>query len=119
MALKDTVIIDYFCKGIFKIRLEEMKEDLLARGYSKKIIFDGARIPFVITYPPGLPSISTILRQCWKVMTKDENLKKVFPKPPMVAYSQPKNSSLRQLLDKYKLPEREKRVVKGLILARL
>ena len=112
-----------------------MKEDLLARGYNKKIL-DGAitkaldmnrdealekrekksndRIPFVITYHPALPSISTILRQGWKVMTKDEHLKKVFPQPPMVAYRQPKNSSLRQLLVKSKLPEREKRVVKGM-----
>ena len=122
-------------KHILKIRLDEMKEDLLARGYNKKIL-DGAitkaldmdrdealekrekkssdRIPFVITYHPALPSISTILRQGWKVMTKDEHLKKVFPQPPMVAYRQPKNSSLRQLLVKSKLPEREKRVVKGM-----
>jgi len=47
-------------------------------------------------------------------MSKDEHLKKVFPQPPMVAYRQPKNSSLRQLLVKSKLPEREKRLVKGM-----
>ena len=74
------------------------------------------RIPFVITYHPALPSISTILRQGWKVMTKDEPLKKVYPQPPMVAYKyrQPKNSSLRQLFVKSKLSEREKRIVKGI-----
>jgi len=124
-----------YYKETLKIRLNEMKDMLLDRGYNKKIL-DGAitkalemdrdealekrekkstdRIPFVITYHPALPSISSILRQGWKVMSKDEHLKKVFPQPPMVAYRQPKNSSLRQLLVKSKLPEREQRLIKGM-----
>jgi hypothetical protein len=118
------------------LRLEELKQMLLSRSYDIKII-DGAiskamdidrklslekkvqepttnRIPFVITYHPGLPSLSTILKQGWKIMIKDEYLKKVFPLPPMVAYRQPKHSSIRQILVKSKLPEREQRTVKGM-----
>ena len=122
-------------RATLKIRLEELKQLLLSRRYDIKII-DGAiskalgiarkialqkkekqsteRIPFVITFHPALPSISTILRQGWKIMIKDEHLKKVFTHPPMVAYRQPKNSSIRQMLVKSKLPEREKRVVNGM-----
>ena len=47
-------------------------------------------------------------------MIKDEHMKKVFPQPPMVAYRQPKNSSLRQLLVKSKIPVREKRQNQGI-----
>lgn len=36
-------------------------------------------------------------------------MKEVFPKPPMVAYKQPRNSSLRSLLVKTKLPEQRSR----------
>ena len=36
------------------------------------------------------------------------------PEPPMVAYRQPKNSSIRQMLVKSKLPERDQRVVNGM-----
>ena len=122
-------------KTTLKTRMEELKQLLLTRQYNEKII-NGAmlkalnidrnealkkkiktpttRIPFVITYHPALPSINTILRQGWKTMTKDEHLKKVFPEPPMVAYRQPKNSSIRQMLVKSKLPEREQRVVNGM-----
>ena len=80
----------------------------------KKVQEPTNRIPFVITYHPGLPSLSTILKQGWKIMIKDEYLKKVFPLPPMVAYRQPKHSSIRQILVKSKLPEREQRTVKGM-----
>ena len=116
-------------------RLEELKQLLLSRNYDLKII-NGAitkslnidrntalqkktkvstkRIPFVITYHPALPAISTILKQGWRTMVKDERLKKIFPEPPLVAYRQPKHSSIREILVKSKLPEREKRCVKGM-----
>lgn len=116
-------------------RLEELKQLLLSRNYDLKIV-NGAitkslnidrntalekktkvstkRIPFVITYHPALPAISTILKQGWKTMIKDERLKKIFPDPPLVAYRQPKHSSIREILVKSKLPEREKRCVKGM-----
>ena len=63
---------------------------------------------------PALPSVSNILNRAWRVMIKDEHMKKVFPQPPMVAYRQPKNSSLRQLLVKSKIPVREKRQNPGM-----
>ena len=100
-------------------RFSELKDLLLSRSYKIKII-DGAinkakqidrqealkkkekkkssRIPFVITYHPALPSVSNILNRAWRIMIKNEHMKKVFKEPPMVAYRQPKNSSLCQLL---------------------
>jgi hypothetical protein len=116
-------------------RLDELKQLLLSRNYNlqiingaiakalnidrnaaleKKVKVSTKRIPFVITFHPALPSISTILKQGWKIMVKDERLKKIFPEPPLVAYRQPKHSSLREILVKSKLPEREKRSVKGM-----
>ena len=116
-------------------RLFELKQLLQSRSYNNKII-DGAinkakqidrqealkkkvkktssRIPFVITYHPALPSVTNILNKAWRVMIKDEHMKKVFSEPPMVAYRQPKNSSLRQLLVKSKIPVREKRQIPGM-----
>ena len=116
-------------------RFSELKDLLLSRSYNIKII-DGAinkakqidrqealkkkekkkssRIPFVITYHPALPSVSNILNRAWRIMIKNEHMKKVFKEPPMVAYRQPKNSSLRQLLVKAKLPVREKRKNPGM-----
>ena len=58
---------------------------------------------YVTTYHPALPSYSKILNRAWKVMVKDPYLKDVFKKPPMVAYRQPRNSSLQSLLVKTKL----------------
>ena len=45
--------------------------------------------------------------------TSDQHLKEVFHKPPMVAFRQPKNSSLRSRLVKTKLPTRNQRTLPG------
>ena len=95
--------------AISKAKLIERKEALKKKD--KKI---SSRIPFVITYHPALPSISNILNKAWRVMIKDEHMKKVFPEPPMVAYRQPKNSSIRQMLIKSKLPTRERKSADGM-----
>ena len=39
-------------------------------------------------------------------MVKDNQMLRVFPSPPMVAYRQARNSSLKSLLVKSKLPEK-------------
>ncbi|MCP4119430.1 MAG: GIY-YIG nuclease family protein [Desulfobacteraceae bacterium] len=44
----------------------------------------------------------------------DNQLNKVFNKPPMIAYKQPPQSNLRQILVKSTLPDREQRVLPGL-----
>ena len=71
---------------------------------------------FVLTYNPALPSVSSILKKHWRVMTQDPYLKEVFPEPPMVAFRRAKN--LKDILIKARVPPskpaREKRVVKGM-----
>ena len=54
----------------------------------KKVIKPASdRQVFAITYHPGLPSVAKIVRTHWNVMTEESNiLKRVFPKPPIVAY---------------------------------
>ena len=85
-----------------------MKNMLLARKYVPKILDNAIdkvrqipraealkkvvgkknkdRIPLIVTYHPALPKISAILRNAWTVMVKDNHMKTVFPKPPMVAF---------------------------------
>ena len=122
-------------KDTLQLRLQELKDLLLSRKYPVKVIDDAIsrvlsmerkdalikkekninpRIPFVVTFHRALPSFSKILKNAWNVMIKDEYLKTVFPKPPMVAYRQPKKSSIRSLLVKAKLPEKEKRMIPGM-----
>ena len=59
--------------------------------------------------------MTRILKDAWKCMIdKDQHLKDVFHKPPMVAFRQPKNSSLRSKLIKTKLPTRNQWTLPGL-----
>ena len=110
-------------------RLEELKRLLLSRDYPLTVIQNAIkraleldrkeclkkvtkreteRVVFSTDYHPALPSFKNILTEAWKVMTKDNYMKGVFPKPPMIAYRQAKNSSLRNLLVKAKLPDQSK-----------
>jgi peptide-methionine (R)-S-oxide reductase len=118
-------------------RFDELRNLLLSRDYPPSIIEQAIsraltiprsealkkvtkkkmeRVVYTTTYHPALPSYSSILKSAWKVMIQDSHLKEVFPKPPMVAYRQPKQSSLKELLVKTKLPDsgREQRILKGM-----
>ena len=77
---------------------------------------ENKRPVFVISYNPALPSVSHILQKHWRVMVTDPYLKKVFPKPPMVAFRRAQN--LKQKLVRAKVPppppKRGKRNVVGM-----
>ena len=89
-------------------RLNELKQMLLSRNYSKNIInaaiARAVAIPrsealkrvvreksqdrpvFVITYDPRLPSIVKIVHKHYRTMIKkDPRMKRVFPAPPLIA----------------------------------
>ena len=99
----------------FAKRLEELKNDLISRQYSPKIIYEAfekvkkikredalkkvsklktntSNNILVTTYHPALPSVTNTVKKHHKVMT-DENsrLKRCFPKPSLVAYKRSKN----------------------------
>ena len=56
-----------------------------------------------LQFDPRLPHVSNILYRFWKVMCQNPHLKKVFPQPPMVTWTRPKN--LREILIRAKLPK--------------
>ena len=118
-------------------RFVELKDFLISRGYRPKIIdaaiLKASQIPrneaikkkttekkedrtvFVLTYHPALPSLTKILSKHWRTMTKDPHLKKVFPKPPMVAYRRQPNLKDKLVQAKVpKVPSRPSRVLKGM-----
>ena len=109
--------------------MKELEGLLLSRNYSPQVIHSATtraltlsrteclkkvtkkrlkRPVFATTFHPALPSMSNILTKAWKVMVKDTEMKEVFPLPPLTAYRQPKNSSLKSLLVKTKLPEQRR-----------
>ena len=117
-------------------RMDELKGFFLLRNYDPKLINScmtralqlnrsdtlekvnkeqNSRAIFTTTYHPALPHISKILKDSWRMNIETDNqLNKVFNKPPMIAYKQPPQSKLRQILVKSTLPDREQRVLPGL-----
>ena len=121
------------------IRLEELKEFLIARKYKPSHIDAAIRraraIPralalkkvvkpkhtrrpvFSVTYDPRLPNLPEMQRRHWRSMTiQDEYLESVFPEPPLVAFKRQKN--LSDFLIRAKLPPspgtHEKRKLNGM-----
>ena len=100
-------------KDLFLQRLQELKEDLVSRSYHVKIIqeaFDrlksldrsealkkvtnekeNERELLAITFHPGLPQISRMIKKHHGVMTLEPILKRCFPEPSMVAYKRSQN----------------------------
>ena len=70
----------------------------------------------VVTHDPRLPSVTNILHRHWRTMTQNPHMKDTYPKPPLTAYSKPKN--LRQILIRAKLPppaaNRPRRILPGM-----
>ena len=108
------------------LRFEELKNLLLARGYSDRIIesaLNRARlIPrktallrvfrnnsnkrsvFAVTYDPRLPSLPSAQAKHWRAMvSQDSYLAEVFPQPPLTAFKRQKN--LRDFLIRAKVPK--------------
>ena len=97
----------------FELRLSELKSDLVSRQYHEKIIdeafkkvrqisrekalqkvvkSENSREILSITFHPSLPSIQKIVKKHWEVMVdSNQNLKRCFSAPPMIAYRRGKN----------------------------
>ena len=101
-------------KNVINAAFEKLKTlnrlEVLERVIKPKV----KRVVLAIRYHPKLPCIPNIIKKHWNTMTKDQELKKVFPKPPMVAFKQPPN--LRSMLIRANLPPtaRPKRIHHGL-----
>ena len=98
----------------FGKRLEDLRLDLLSRKYNAKIIEEAfkrvkqipreealkkvvrnkqsEREPCVVSYHPLLPSVAKTIRKHHGVMTEQlQQLKRIFPRPSVVAYKRSKN----------------------------
>ena len=98
------------------MRLNELKDLIIARSYPEKLVntaLDKARMisrntalkrvirkkqrakqrpVFALKYDPRLPSITNIQAKHWRSMTnQDQYLAKVFPEPPLTAFKRQKN----------------------------
>ena len=109
----------------FNIRLGELRDLLLERGYRRRVIeaaFEKVkqlerattlsrvvrekkedRVKAIFKFDKRLPDISGIMKRNYEVMVADDKrLKNVFGAPPMVCYSRGRNN--RELLCRAKLP---------------
>ena len=108
-----------------ELRLAELRDYLLRRNYSSKIINTAfervysisrestfnrrkadtdvrtSRIPFVTTFCPGLPNLNEIVRKHFHILKRSTRCSKAIGQPPIVAFRRPKN--LRDILVKAKL----------------
>ena len=97
----------------FELRVSELKSYLLSSNYNSKIIDseiakaraisreealkivikkENEREVFVVPFHPGLPSVTSIVKKHWEVMTSNSKiLERCFPQKSLVAYSRPKN----------------------------
>ena len=96
----------------YKFRTKQLLQYLTKRGYktkqthkqirkaSKKTRQDclkttkqrkNHRTPFVVTYHPSLPQLSTILKQNINILQNSKACKEVFPDVPILSYRRPKN----------------------------
>ena len=61
------------------------------------------RVRAIFRFDRRLPDLSGIFRKNWKIMVEDDTrLLKVFPNPPMICFTRPKN--IRDILVQAKLP---------------
>ena len=61
------------------------------------------RVRAIFKFDRRLPNLSGIFKKTWQVMVNDDKrLLKVFPKPPMICYTRPKN--VKDILCRAKLP---------------
>ena len=69
---------------------------------------------FVVRHDPRLPSINKIIHKHYRSMTQDPYMAEVFPEPPLVAYTRPKN--IRDFLIRDRLPTktRQRRKITGM-----
>ena len=97
----------------FKLRLNELSNNLKTRGYSSKVIKnafnrltnisreqalqksvnskDNNRMVLAITYDPRLVSPSATMRKHYEIATKDPNFHTNFPKIPRIGFKRAKN----------------------------
>jgi hypothetical protein len=100
-------------ESAYKIQKNEMKKNLCKWGYTKRSIDNELmkvdkldrnnllqyrtdksktdRVPLVLTYSKGLPHVREIMKKKMTVLHKSEKMKKVFIKPPILAFRRDKN----------------------------
>ena len=83
------------------------REEALAEKPKK----ENTRLPFAVTYHPGLPNTGGVLRNLHPVLQLSRRCKEAIPEVPMVAFKKPK--SLAQYLVRARFTEAPKEKAKG------
>ena len=100
-------------ESAYKKQKNEMMKNLCKRRYTKRSIDNELRkvdkldsnnllwyrtdksktdrVPLVLTYSKGLPHVHEIIKKKMTVLHKSEKMKKVFTKPPILAFKRDKN----------------------------
>ena len=132
-SLVHSVVRNVSLPGMREVRLEELRQLLLSRGYKagdlRKAMEYGSkldrnkalekvqkvenrnssRVHYTITYDPKLPHLPEILKKNYEAMVEsDTRLKQAFPAPPMACLKRGRN--LQDCLIRAKLPARVGRV---------
>ena len=98
------------------INRAKKKERHKALEHKRKEKQSHTRPVYVSTYDPRLPNISNFLKRHWRAQSfVDNNFKRKFPKPPMVAFKRQKN--IRSFLIRAKVfpqQQRQQRFIKGM-----
>ena len=77
-------IVDQAFEKLVKIERKEALKKVERTATSREVM--------VVTFNPGLPSVTKIIKKHWKVMTnRCPRLKRCFAAPSMVAYKRPKS----------------------------
>ena len=118
--------------SFFEKRASDLCKFLEERGYKKKYVEEqidrarrssrdevlaerprkeNTRVPFVVTYHPGLPHIGGLLQKLHPVLHSSTRCKEAIPQVPMVAYRKPK--SLAQYLVRARFTNAPKENING------
>ena len=119
----------------FDRRTQELTEFLIAQGYHRNIVREQIqrarvvprenastprrrendnRIPFVVSYHPGMPNVGGILRELQAVLESSDRCKQAVKDLPVMAFRRPKN--LKDYLVRARLkPANSEAKVKGTV----
>ena len=70
------------------------RKDLLE--YKNKTNKNNDRVPIVLTFSRGLPSVNKILRNRHQTLLNSDRLSEIFPKQPIIAFRRDKNLQERR-----------------------
>ena len=98
-------------KKLVEEQIDRARKTLRDEALAEKPRKENTRVPFVVTYHPGLPHIGGLLQKLHPVLHSSLKCKEAIPQVPMVAYRKPK--SLAQYLVRARFTNTPKEKIDG------